>query len=160
MSYGIDFDATNVDPNEGFDPVPAGDYEVIMTKDERKESENNKGNFYINCTYKIVSGPFAGRLLFDMLFLEYQKPDTARNARSRLSSICNATGIMKINAICELYNVPLIAKVVLEKYKGDDKNKIKKFVAKPSSLPPKTQESQQAGANPAEGAEEKPAWQK
>lgn len=160
MAYGIEFDATNVDPNDTFDPVPAGDYEVIMTKDERKESENNKGNFYVNCTYKIVSGPFAGRLLFDMLFLEYQKPDTARNARARLSSICNATGIMKINDICHLYNAPLMAKVVLEKYQGDDKNKIKKFFKKPSSLQSKPEETQKVGANPAEGAEEKPAWQK
>ena len=160
MSYGIDFDATNVDPNEGFDPVPAGDYEVIMIKDERKPSEQKPGNFYVNCTYKIVSGPHAGRNLFDMLYLEYIKPETARNARARLSSICNATGIMKINAICELYNVPLIAKVVLEKYKGDDKNKIKKFVTKPSSLQSQPEQTQQVDANRVEGTEEKPAWQK
>ena len=160
MSYGINFDATDVNPNEGFDAIPIGDYEVIMIKDEKQESKAQPGNSYVNCTYRIVAGPYTGRLLFDKLYLEY-KPATASIARSRLASICCATGRMKIeNALLEIYNIPIIAKVTIEKYDGKDQNKVDKFVEIPSSLPQKTEQANHADSQGVEGGEEKPAWQK
>ena len=53
---------------EGFDPIPEGDYNFIITK--TKESKTNSGDNMVNATCKVADGTNAGRLVWhNVVFL-------------------------------------------------------------------------------------------
>ena len=53
---------------EGFDPIPEGDYNFVITK--TKESKTNNGDNMVNATCKVADGANAGRLVWhNVVFL-------------------------------------------------------------------------------------------
>jgi len=152
------FNANEVDPNVGFEPIPAREYEVMLIKSERKQSKNDPSgrNHYIECVFQVLTGEYKGRLLFERLNLENSNPDCVRIARGTLSAICRGVNVMKPNDTTDLHNIPLIAKVKLVKRKdtGDDANEIDSFKAKPSAL------GQQSAVSDKQSASDTtPPWQ-
>ena len=158
------FNANEVDPNVGFEPIPAGDYEVMMIKSERKPSKSDPSGFnhYIECVFQVVTGKHKGRLLYERVNMTNRNPDCVKIARGTMSAICRAVGVMKPQDSTKLHNIPLIAKVKLVKRKDNNEpaNEIDSFVKKPSSFPAQSEQTQQVEANRVEGGEEKPEWQK
>lgn len=74
-----------------FDDLPAGDYPVIITDSEMKDTKDFQGK-YLQLTYDIIEGQHKGRKLFDRLNL-INRNDTARAiSKQSLESICRATG--------------------------------------------------------------------
>lgn len=111
------FDASNVDPNAGFELYPAGKYLVQIIASEMRPTKDGRGQ-YLFLELDMLDGPFAGRKLFDRLNLVNDNPDAVDIAKRTLSSICRATGQMQVKDSEQLHLIPLIADVRVRPPKG------------------------------------------
>jgi hypothetical protein len=110
----INFNAHNIKPNEGRDPVPSGNYPVVI--EDTIEKPNSKGTgSYLEIKMRIIEGQYNGRFVYDRLNLKNPNQQTVDIAQSTLSAICWCTGRMQINDTRDLHNVPLQAIVIKRK---------------------------------------------
>jgi len=82
-----------------------------------------------------------GRVLFENLNLDNPNNTAVEIARGKLSSICRATGVMKVADSSLLHNIPFILKVAIEARKdtGELQNVIKGYKAIGATKAPQTQ---------------------
>ena len=124
-NLGTTFDANQVSPETGFDPIPAGDYTAFIKESEMKQTKKGDGN-YLSLTIEILEGQYKGRNLWDNLNLQNPNQKTVQIAQSTLSQICRATGQMQVTDSQELHNKPMIVTIGFQK--GDQsQNQIKKY---------------------------------
>ena len=62
------FNAADVEPNEGFTPLPAGEYQAIISESEMKPTKDGQGK-YLQLKLQILNGQHQNRTLFDRLNL-------------------------------------------------------------------------------------------
>lgn len=131
------FDASQVEPHTGFDPVPDGDYLAMIVDSEFKPTKAGDGE-YLQLTEEIIEGPHRGRRLFDRLNLK-NKNDTARKiAEGTLSAICRAVGVLRPRDSSELHGKPMLISVGVEENKdkpGNYNNKVKKYLPANGAVP-------------------------
>ena len=125
------FNANEVDPAIGFDPVPAGKYIAAITESEMKPTKAGTGQ-YLQFTFQILDGEFKGRLLWARLNLDNPSEMAVKIARSELSSLCRAVGVMAPKDSLELHNLPLTITVGCKKRDdtGEMTNEIKGYDSK------------------------------
>ena len=63
------FNANEVDPAVGFDPIPAGKYLAIITESEMKPTKAGTGQ-YLQLTFQVLEGQYKGRLVWARLNLD------------------------------------------------------------------------------------------
>ncbi len=131
------FDANEVEPAVGFDPIPAGKYLAIITESQFKTTTNGVGQ-YLQLTFQVVEGEHKGRLLWSRLNLDNPNATTVKIARAELSAICRAVGVMAPKDSVELHNLPLVIKVGHKKRDdtGDLTNIIKGYEKKDVAAQP------------------------
>lgn len=110
------FDASQIDPSNNFDPVPAGEYLTVIVASEAREARSGKGR-YLSLELEIVDGPYRGRKLWDNINLWHENPTVREIAQRTLSQICHAVGVLQPQDSAELHGKPLVAIVRVE----DDK---------------------------------------
>lgn len=96
-----------------FDDLPAGDYNVMITDSEMKETKDRMGQ-YLNLTLTIMGGNANGRKIFDRLNLVNKNPTASQIARQTLQSICDAQGRTKggqLQDSAELHNIPMVIRL-------------------------------------------------
>ena len=121
------FNANNVDPNEGFAPIPAGEYPAIITESEMKATKDGQGQ-YLQLKLQILDGQYQNRTLFDRLNLVNKNEMAVQIARGTLSSICRAVNVMTPNDSSELHNKPLVIVVKIKKdADGNPQNDVKGY---------------------------------
>lgn len=150
MSVILNFDASNVEPFEGFAAVPAGWYNVIMDESEMKPTKDGSGS-YLQCRFDIVDGQYKGQKLFTRFNLRNQNPVAVEIAYKQLSAIAHAIGILQVQDSSQLHNRPLKVKVRVRKdpngqyedsneitsYKNINENVGEAFTfAAPAQIPP------------------------
>jgi hypothetical protein len=108
------FDANQVEPSSGKDPIPAGRYVAAITASEMKPTKNGAGQ-YLELEYQILDGEAKGRKLWSRHTLQHPSQQTVQIARGELSAICRAVGIMTPKDSAELHNLPLTVSVKLKK---------------------------------------------
>ncbi len=125
------FNAHDVDPNTGFDPIPAGKYLAAITASEMKPTKNGTGS-YLELTFTVLEGEYRGRTLWARLNLNNPNATAVKIARGELSAICHAVSVMQPKDSVELHNLPLVINVKLKKRTDNDEltNEIKGFDAK------------------------------
>ncbi len=128
MAHLNGFNAHEVDPNVGFDPIPAGKYLVVITNSQMKTTKNGKGE-YLELEMEVLEGEYKGRKLWDRLTIKHPNELTVQIAKGTLSSICRAVGVMQPSDSVELHNLPLIASVGCKKRDdtGDLTNVVKGY---------------------------------
>jgi len=128
MAHLNGFNAHEVEPNVGFDPIPAGKYLAIITNSEMKPTKAGTGE-YLELEFEVIEGSHKGRKLWDRLTLKHPNSLTVQIAKGTLSSICRAVGVMKPNDSVELHNLPLEVSVGCKKREdnGDITNVIKAY---------------------------------
>ena len=136
MAHLNGFNANEVDPAVGFDPIPAGKYLAIITESEMKPTKAGTGQ-YLQLTFQVLDGPYKGRLVWARLNLDNPSDMAVKIARAELSSICRAVGVMAPKDSIELHNLPLTIKVGCTKRSdtGDITNEIKGYEAKGHTEP-------------------------
>jgi len=152
MAHLNGFNANEVDPNPGFDPIPAGKYLAIIVASEMKPTRNGKGE-YLQLELDILDGPHKGRKVWDRLVIKHPNPQTVEIARGTLSAVCRAVGVMAPKDSAELHNLPLIITVGLKKREdtGELTNVVKSYAKRESG-------SGSAGAAVANTPGSTPPW--
>ena len=125
------FNANDVDPSVGFEPVPAGKYLAAITDSEMKDTKSGSGK-YLQLTFQVIEGEYKNRLLWARLNLQNANPTAVKIARAELSAICRAVGVMTPKDSVELHNLPLQITVKLTKRQdtGEMANEIKGYEKK------------------------------
>ena len=146
------FDANAVEPNSGFDPIPAGKYMAVITESEMTPNKAGTGQF-LKLTFQISEGEYQNRVLWARLNLYNPNATAVQIAQADLSAICRAVGVMSPNDSVELHNLPLVIHVRCKKRTdtGELVNEIKGF-SKKETPPPA------AGAVPAN--DKTPPWKR
>jgi hypothetical protein len=148
----LNFDANQVEPSSGKDPVPAGKYVAAITNSEMKPTKNGAGQ-YLEIEYQILDGEHKGRKLWSRHTLQHTSAQTVQIARGELSAVCRAIGIMQPKDSAELHNLPLTVTVKLKKREdnGELANEVTAWAKKETA----TGVPQQAGAT---GGPATPPW--
>lgn len=141
------FNAAEVEPNTGFDPIPAGEYEVCIVASDMRPTKAGDGQ-YLNLELQVLTGQYQNRKLFDKLNLQNPNDEAVQIARGTLSSICRAVGVLEPSDSSELHNKAMRAKVVIEKRKdnGEFKNTIKGYKPRLASPVPQMATAAPGGA--------------
>lgn len=143
------FDATNVEPSAGFDPLPAGKYVAAITTSEMKPTKNGKGE-YLLLEMEVLEGPFKGRKLWDRLTLKHPNTQTVEIARGRLSAICRAVNVLRPRDSIELHNLPLVVSVGIKTREdnGEPTNTVKGYAKRDTTSAAPRQATAAAGGTP------------
>ena len=130
------FDARAHEPIRSFDPLPNGDYTAAITNTAEKSTRSGDGS-YLELTFQILEGDFAGRNIWERLNLKNPNINAVEIAQKRLGMICRAVGVYTPNDSSELQNIPLTISVVNKKRAdtGEMRNEIKSFSAKSTAAP-------------------------
>jgi len=131
------FNANEVEPAVGFDPIPAGKYLAAITESEMKPTKAGTGQ-YLQLTFQVLEGQHKGRLLWARLNLDNPSDMAVKIAKSELSAICRAVGVLTPKDSIELHNLPMTIKVELKERDdtGSMTNEIKGYEAKNSQPAP------------------------
>jgi len=145
------FNASEVEPAVGFDPIPAGKYLAVITDSKMKPTKSGVGNF-LELTFQVLEGEHKGRLVWARLNLDNPNATTVKIARAELSAICRAVGVMAPKDSVELHNLPLVITVAQKKRPdtGEMGNVIKGYAKKDAP----------ASRAPAAGSNGKAPWQR
>lgn len=123
------FDATQVEPQESFDPIPAGEYNVLIEDSEMKPTKSGNGE-YLQITFSVLDGQYNGRKIWDRLNLLNPNQTAVDIANRTLSAICHATGVMNLTDSVQLHGKTLRVKVAVSQREGyDPSNEIKAYKA-------------------------------
>ena len=125
------FNATEVEPTTSFEPLPAGKYLAAVTESEMKPTKSGSGS-YLQLTFTILEGEYKNRVLWARLNLNNPNATAVKIARSELSAICHAVGVMQPRDSVDLHNLPLVITVKLKKRDdtGELTNEIKGYARK------------------------------
>lgn len=139
MAHLNGFNANEVEPAVGFDPIPAGKYLAIISESEMKPTKSGSGD-YLQLTFQVIEGEHKGRLLWARLNLDNPNSTTVKIARAELSAICRAVGVLAPKDSIELHNIPLIITVGLKKRDdtGELTNVIKGYLKKDGAAATRT----------------------
>ncbi len=148
----LNFDATQVEPSAGRDPVPAGKYVAAVVASEMKPTKNGVGQ-YLELEYQILDGEHKGRKLWSRHTLQHPSAQTVQIARGELSAVCRAVGIMTPKDSAELHNLPMTVTVKVKKREdnGELTNELSAWARKDAAVGV----PQQAGAT---GGPATPPW--
>ncbi len=106
----LNFDATQVEPDAGFDTIPAGWYNVKMDESELKPTKDGTGT-YLQVRFTVIDGQYANRKLFARLNIKNANATTQEIALKQLSAIGHAVGVLHIANSEQLHGIPLKVKV-------------------------------------------------
>lgn len=150
------FDATTVQPQDSFSPIPAGTYNARATKAEMRPLKSGNG-LALALTFQVMDGQYANRQVFANLNVQHTNPDAQRIAQQQLSTLCHAVGALKISetTLHLLCNKPVRIRVkIRQDPQYGDRNEISGFEAAPglarmpSSAPAAVAAQPQAAAVP------------
>lgn len=131
----IDFNARDVDPAKGFDPIPAGTYVAVITESEEKATKAGTGS-YLQLTFEVTEGQYQGRKLWARLNLNNPNDQAVAIARAELSAICHAVNVLDLKDTTQLHDLPMVIRVIAKPDNtGEVRNEIKKYEALSNSKP-------------------------
>lgn len=154
------FDATQHEPQQSFDPIPAGKYIAMITESEVKQNKAQTGH-YLNLTWEIIDGPRKGRKVWDLLNIDNPNQKAVEIAQRALAAICIAVDKPQITDSSEIHDIPveISVKITPAKDNYEAKNQIKGYKAL-ASKPVSGSAPVAAQAQPATSAHSAPPWQK
>ena len=120
----LSFSAANVAPvaPRTFDPLPAGEYDMIITKSEVKQTKAGTGQ-YLQLEMQVAAGEYSGRRHWERLNVSNPNKQAEEIAKAALASLCIAIGKPDIEDTIELHDIPFVASVEIDR-KEPDRNRI------------------------------------
>lgn len=114
----LNFDATTVAPDTGFEVLPPGWYNFKIDESEMKPTKDGAGS-YLKLRFEVLDGQYVGRKVYTNLNLRNSNVQTVEIAQKQLSAICHAVGVLRPGKSEELHGIPLKAKLKVRKGGGD-----------------------------------------
>lgn len=99
----INFDASAVDPSTPFEPLPDGQYTVMIVKAEEKKTKKGDGEQLV-LEMRVADGKYAKRTLYFRINISNPSPQCVSIGRAELSAVCRAIGLMTPRAPHEFCN--------------------------------------------------------
>lgn len=118
----LNFNAATVAPQAALEPLPSGQYPVIITSTEEKPTRAGDGSYLeieMTITNYHLDPKLNGRKVYDRLNLRNKNQQAVDIAYSALSAICHVTGMIQLQDSSQLHGRPFVAVVI--KKKRDDK---------------------------------------
>ena len=143
----LNFDATQVAPDLGFETVPAGWYNAMIDESEMKPTKDGSGA-YLQTRFNIIDGQYANRKIYMRLNLRNTNPVAQEIAYKQLSAIAHAVGVLHVQDSSQLHGLPMKIKVKLRKDTSgqyEDSNEISSI----KNINEQVDMGSQAGAAPA-----------
>jgi hypothetical protein len=120
----LPFDAASVAPEASRELIPAGTYNARIIESDLKPLKSGNGDG-LALTFEIIDGPHKNRRVWSSLNVKHTNPTAQGIAQQQLSSICHATGVIKLQDTSQLHNRPLKIRVKIRKDEQyGDKNEI------------------------------------
>jgi hypothetical protein len=131
----LNFDATTVQPNDSFSPIPAGSYIAQVTDSQIKPTKSGSGTI-LNLTWTILDGQFVNRKVFDRINIANQNPEAEKIGQRQLSSICHAAGVLKLQDSNQLHGKPVkITVKIRQDAQYGDSNEVKAYESAGGAAP-------------------------
>lgn len=128
----LSFDATQVQPQQEFDLLPAGKYLAQVIDSEVVPTKAGTGQI-LKLTFEIMDGEHANRRLWARLNIANENAQAQQIGLAQLSALCHAVGVTKLTDSLELHEKPVLVTVKVRKAKpGDtygDSNDVTGFAA-------------------------------
>lgn len=153
----LGFNANDVDPSVGFEPLPEGLYTCMVQKAEEKKTRDGKG-VYLNLELIVIEGPKRERKLWHRINIQNPNEQCVKIGRGELSAFCRAVGLMTPKFAHEFANRTLRVGVKVEP-RNDGKglqNVVNKFESLGSSIAGLVQNGTSAPSQPS-GSQPAPA---
>lgn len=93
-----------------------------------KPTKDSTGK-YLELELTVVEGGYKGRKVWARLNLENRNPEAVRIAKSELSAICRAVGVLTPRNSGELHNIPLVITVKVKPGDNGPQNEVKGYAA-------------------------------
>lgn len=139
------FDASTVEPNQGFEPLPAGEYQAVIVASEMKPTKAGTGR-YLELQLQILNGKYQNRKLFDRLNIDNPNEQAVQIAKGTLSAICRAVNVLTPKDSSELHNKPLtISLKVKNDDKGNPQNEVNGYKPRHTEAKTATQQAVEVG---------------
>lgn len=152
----LNFDATQVEPTQAYELLPAGTYPAFITESDFMPTKNGSGS-YLKLKFQIIEGEYTGRVLFTNLNLDNPNKTAVEIAQRDLSAICHAVGVLQASDSQQLHDRPMMIKVGIQPAKNgyEASNQIKGYEAynQESKTPPAAQTAPASSGNT-------PPWKK
>jgi len=116
-------------------PLPKGMYEVMVVASDLKPTQAGTGEF-IELTLQVVSGPHAGRRLWDRLNVSNPNKKAEDIARRQLQALCLAAKVNTMTNTEQLHDIPVLAQVDFDR-NDNARNRIVNYATTTSSQGPR-----------------------
>lgn len=162
------FDASQVAPDSGRDPIPSGEYVCCIVDSAMRPTKDNSGK-YLELVHEIMDGPMKGRKVWARLNLVNVNQQTVNISQAQLSAICHAAGVLQITDSQQLHNRPMLVRVEFVRADGKkrttDSNEVRGWKAINGAAPAPVQQAAfgqvaQPAAAPQQQATGAPPWQR
>ena len=124
----FDVNASEYDEDNSFDLVPAGWYQMFISKAELRPTKS--GGSMISVTYDITGPTHQGRKVFGNFNWENANPVAQEIGRKQFAQQIRALGLPGIQSLDDLINLPFDGKVGIQKSKDpqyEDSNRVTAF---------------------------------
>lgn len=106
MCAMLNFNAAQVAPQQSFEALPAGWYNMMVTESEMRPTKDGQ-NQYLRLTLKVIDGEHANRQTWDNLNIHHNNPVVTEIAYRQLSAYCHATGQIQLQDSQQLHGIPM-----------------------------------------------------
>lgn len=101
------FDVNDVPVEEKLQPLPSGQYEVIIESAE-EDVLSKSGGSYLKLVLTVWSGDHKGRRIVEIINRRHSNPRVEAIAKKRLATICRAVGKERIRGGNDLLDIPFL----------------------------------------------------
>lgn len=133
-----------------YDPLPKGNYEMIVTASEFKPTKAGTGH-YIEFTMQVISGEHSGRRHWERLNVDNPNQTAQEIAEAALASLCLACGVSDLEDTEQLHDIPFIARVDIDR-KDPTRNRIMGYSSAQPAAPAPAPVKPAASAAPGKAA--------
>jgi hypothetical protein len=107
------FDASQHEPAQAFDPLPAGWWAIVTVKQEVRDTKDRSGKFlWVEFQVDETRHPeHKGRKVWERFNLWNSNPEAVAIAQREFSGLCRAAGKMQVTDSDVLNGIPVAAKL-------------------------------------------------
>lgn len=125
-----------VQDDAGYDPIPAGDYEMQVIDSELKPTKAKNGTI-LKLTCEVVTGNYTKRLVWDNLNVQNPNAQAEDISKKMLGKLAEAVGLNFVGDHEDLRFKPFKARIAIRPAEGiyDAQNVIKKYMPLDGRVP-------------------------
>ena len=94
MNLNLGYNPTEMpEPENNYEPLPAGEYLCTIEKVECKQSQKNENNWYLNVMFSVIGADYTNRKVFEIINFKNDNEVAERIGAQALGQLVRATGV-------------------------------------------------------------------